>query len=257
MSFTTAGYTESIDTGAALDFIAALVDQHLTTSGDDVTVPAEFNQLAAVWAMGVDLTRVRMESPSLRRSMFLDVSHFNVVAAAPEPPSLPAIFDMWRKPVNLDKDEDLRTAVINDGVAASRVDNFIWLMGQPRPLPEGRIDTLRLTGATTLTANVWSLVPLTASQQLTEGEYELCGKRTECTGGVFSRSVFSQGGARPGVIAFDDNDDNEWPQYRRGGLGFGWGRFGHKNIPQDEIVSRSADTANTTWLDLIRTGASA
>ena len=66
MAFTTAFFGETIDAAGGLVNIAALADQSLTTSGDDLTIPT-LNQIALI-AAGVSSGGdgyARFETPSL------------------------------------------------------------------------------------------------------------------------------------------------------------------------------------------------
>ena len=253
MSFTVVMHSESIDTGASLDTIAAVTDQHITTEGDDVVVPERYSKLIGVYAVGVDISRVRMNSPSLRRTLLLDCPNFDI-NAVPESENPPSFNDLTRSPIQLDPSEGLRAEVINDGASASRVDVLSFLGGELRPIPEGRIETVRLTGTTTLTANAWTLVNLTLSQQLPKGRYAVVGARFESAGAVAGRLVLQNADNRPGCVARDSAEDVDIPMFRRGGLGWIWGEFDHRYSPQAEFFSSSADTAETVYLDIIKIG---
>jgi len=119
MPFTLGAYSQSIDTGANLTALDAVTDQHLTTDGDDILVPEFASRLAAVYALGVDLTQVRITAPSLRKTLLLDVEPIDV-SATPEPTDPRLHMSLFGRPINLDPSEGLRAEVINDGAGASR-----------------------------------------------------------------------------------------------------------------------------------------
>lgn len=252
MSFTVAAWNENIDTGTALTAINAEADQHLTTDGDDVLVPDFAPDLAAVLAAGIDLTQAQVTSPSLRRTLQLDVRPTLDISDIEGGEVIPYM-DLWRKPIRLDPGEGLRALQINDGGAASDTYQFAWLKGrEARPLPEGRIDTLRTTNTATLTADTWTLITPTLTQQIEAGRYHLAGMRAEFAGALVLRAVIPGSQFRPGIIARRNQNDPEPAWQRHGGAGMSWGEFDHRFFPQSEAFSETADTSQPTWYDLIR-----
>jgi len=256
MSFSIAAWYQSIDTGAALTAINALSDQHLTTSGTDVLVPTKTNKLVGTYALGADLTQAQFSTPSLRSKVLLDFETIET-GATPTNGNL-AVNNMFSTPVQLVSGEGARMYVINDGVAASNVYGAAWFGDGSREIPEGEIFTVKLTGSTTLTANAWTLVPLTASQQLPAGRYAIVGARFRSANAILGRLVISGESSRPGCVAENvatDLDGSSFGKdvalFRRGGCGV-WGEFEHTYLPQAEFLASAADTAETVFLDLIQ-----
>jgi len=227
----------------------ALTDQHLTTSGDDVLVPDKLNKLGGVYAGGANLTQARFSTPTLREKLLLDVIP---VDAADEPASTAAFNHFFHRPMNLTPSEGARLAVINDGASASLVRGLAWFMDKIDPLPEGaEVFTVRCTGATTLTANIWNTVPLTFSQQLPAGRYAVAGMRASSAGAIAARLILPGYSWRPGVIGADAIGDIRDDVFRAGRLG-NLGEFEHTFPPQAEWLSASADTSETVHLDLVQ-----
>lgn len=246
MGFTLVAYTESQDTAAVLSEVAALPDQHITVDGDDLLVPDEFNYLMAAFALGATITGARLTSPTLRKRLMPDISPLNVGA---EPVSGLRLFDMVNNPLKLTSGEGLRALISEAAAGAEQGTMLVWLGdGKVEPVT-GEIHTVKLTGATTLTADEWSLCPLTISQQLEAGKWRIVGMRAISAGAVAARLVIPGSPWRPGVIAYDTEQDIEHTQFRMGRYGV-WGEFSHSFIPQVEFLSVSADTAQTIYLDL-------
>jgi len=248
MAFTIGAWFESIDTGTALTTINALGDQHLTTSGDDVLVPSVADKLMGVYVVGVDLTRGRFETPSLRKALLYDVHPVDIGNESSNPYPL-TLFPL--RPYQLVSGEGARVAVVNDGASASDVYALAFFTDGNFTLPAGEFLSLRMTGTTTLTADAWSLATMTLSQQLEAGRYAIIGMRAEAAGLVAARLVIPGSPFRPGVVGVDTADDVESPDFRMGKLG-NWGEFEHTFPPQVEFLSFSADTAETVWLDLVK-----
>ena len=249
MAFTMGAWYEDIDTGAALTDITAIVDQHLTTNGDDIFVPDRLNNLGAVAVFGADLTQARFSTPTLREKLLLDVAP---IEADTEPGSPYAMHKLFHNPMRLTPSEGARLAVINDGAAASHVQGMAWFMDKIDELPADKdIFTVRCTGTTTLVANTWNTVPLTFSQQLPAGRYAVAGMRAESAGCQAARLIMPGWSWRPGVLGRDAIGDLEDYDFRGGKLG-NWGEFEHVFPPQAEFLSNVADTAECVWLDLVQ-----
>jgi len=246
--FTLVGYDESQDTAGALLEHAALVDQSVSTGGDDITVPSWASRLWAVLISGADAVRGRITAPSLRKESYVDISRVDAEAL---PTGIPAMEKFWNHPRQLKAGEGLRALAAEDGVGAQRQIIGVWLGDEMEEVPDGPVETIRFTGTTTLVANAWTLCPLTPDQQLRAGRYAIIGARIQSATGVFGRLVIPGETHRPGCPVYRDEDDMGHQEFRQGGLGI-WGEFDHQNIPQVEIVATAGDTAEQVYLDIIQ-----
>jgi hypothetical protein len=246
MPFHTIAYSESQDS-ATLVNIAALADTSGTVAGDDVLVPEGFGNIAGVYFAGANFTRGQLDSPSLRRTGLLDVEPGDNSAE----PSVPTPWmDLFETPIPVQEGEVLRALAAEDAAGAARTTAIIWLSDGPIAPVTGDIRTFRATGTATLVANAWSPVTLTLDQVLGVGTYQLVGARCTCAGGVAFRFIAQREGFRPGAIAFDADGDVDVDRFRRGRAGV-WFDFTQRTLPQIEVLSVSADTAETVFLDLI------
>jgi len=247
MPFTIAVFTESQDT-AVLANIAAVPDTHLRVVGDDVYVPA-LSQLAGYHFMGANFTQGQIDSPSLRVQTLIDVEPADL---ADEPGSPSAFHDLMGTPVPLVVGETIRTLMAEDAAGASRVSALIWFSDGPVTPVTGKIQTLRATGSTTLTADAWTPVPLTFSQTLPAGTFQIVGARFQSAGCRAGRFIVPGYSWRPGAPGHDADGDLDDPRFRYGRAGV-WCEFVSDNPPQAEFFSASADTSEVVHLDLIKT----
>lgn len=243
------GFTESQDS-ATLVNVAALADQQLTVSGDDLRVPEGASKLLAAYALGPNVTRAMLVAPSLRRIFNYEIKPIDVGA---EPAANPPFISLIDDPIQLDVDESVNAQAAEDGAGATRA-TILVLLGDESPRPvDGEIFTIRATNTSTLVANAWSNGALTFDQVLPAGEYAIVGARCECAGGQAFRFAFVGGGFRPGGLAGDAVSDLNVRGQRFGGWGE-WGRFKNTTPPTVDFLSNSADTSQVVDLDLIKVG---
>lgn len=247
MPFTMCAFTESQDS-AVLVNIAAVADTHLRVVGDDIYVPA-LNQLAGYHFMGANFTLGQIDSPSLRIQTLVDVEGADL---ADEPASPPCFHDLFSSPIPLITGETIRTLMAEDVAGAGRVSALLWFSDGPITPITGKIQTVRVTGSTTLVANAWTAVTLTFSQTLPFGTFQIVGARFNSTGARAGRIIVPGYPWRPGAPGVDADSDLDAPRFRYGQAGV-WAEFTSDNPPQAEFFSASADTAEVVHLDLIKT----
>lgn len=248
--FTLVGFSEEQDTGGVLTYVAALPDQHVRVEGDNVVVPSDMAFLGAVYAGGATINAARIESPSLRRTILLDVDTLNVEAE----PLTPARFlDMFYKPIPLDPLEPIRALVSELAEGEEQETVLVWLCDGAQSPVAGEIYTVEAAATATLVPYAWTNGALTLAQTLPAGRYQVVGMKAESAGLIAARLVFVGGTWRPGVIGCDAAEDIVPDIFRRGNLGI-WGEFTHDQPPTVDFLSVSADTSETVWLDLIKVG---
>ena len=246
MGFSLLAFCESTTAMTALDNIAPIIDQHVTVTGDDISVPSFAPNLGMLYAFGAGIAQCRVASPSLRHSLLPEVMPVDVSA---EPTTGFKILSHFDRPFELTPSEGLQATVIHANTEYDTV--LVWLFDAIEAAPAGEIVTVQATGTTTLTAYGWSLVPLTFSQQLEAGTYAIVGMRAASAGALAARVVLSGSPFRPGVVGYDAVSDMENDIFRNGNLGV-FGTFEHSAQPQVEFLSVSADTAETVYFDLIK-----
>jgi hypothetical protein len=244
LGFTLVGYDET-QTAAAMTNIAALQDQHVTVAGDDIYVPAYKHLMGAI-IMGATCQTARITSPSLRCTMPFDIEPIEYGAT---PSTRPAFHDWFETPTPLDVNEALNFQCRNG--AAEHEWAGVWLGSGPITEQKGHIFPVRTTGTTTVTADAWSLVPLTFPNTLPAARYQIVGAKFHSTTCELGRLVIPGYCWRPGAVGTNTVLEGGDCRFRYGRAGV-WGEFDSRQPPQAEFLCSAADSSQTVMLDLIR-----
>lgn len=244
-------FRESVDPGNAFVNINAVADQALFTSGDDVRVPEEMANIIGAAALINDASgaRARIESPSLRSLVNIDVEPIVLAAVFGSPPE--ALFHP-RSPVPLVGDEAINFAALSDPAAGVEHVGLVWLADGPQQPVDGTVYTVRATSTVAQAAGVWTVGPLVFSQTLPAGRYQIAGWVARSTDAIAARLVFPGGRWRPGVPCINAIGDRVLREQRYGGLGV-FGEFDHLLPPQVEVLGGVA-AAQVHLFDLIKVG---
>lgn len=244
------GFFENQDSGGVLVGVAAVADSTLNVAGDNVAVPVWADKLAGVGGIGATITLCRVNSPELDRLVEEDVAPLNLAAE----PAVPTPWqNMFNAPRQLKESENMSVEVAEAAAGAEDEYVVVFLTSGKVALPSGEIFTVRATGATTVTADVWTNCPLTFGQTLPAGRYAIVGAHVVSATGIAYRFNISGQAQRPGGFAYDAVSDMPDAIFRKGGLG-NWGEFEHNVPPQLEMLCTAADTAQAVYLDLIKVG---
>lgn len=249
--FTTIAYSEEQDTGGNLAYVAAVPDQHVRVEGDNIVVPSGMGYLLGVFASGVSITRARIESPSLRRTLLLDVPMLRRGGVTSSTPH--ALNEFFYNPLPLEEFEILRALVAEDESGPERETVLVWIGDGPQSPVTGEIYTVEASANETLTPYEWSSVSINMVQTLPAGRYQLVGLQAMSSGLIAARVIFVGLSWRPGCIGVSGYGRWTHSLFRRGALGV-WGEFTHDQPPVIEFLSSSADTTEYVWLDLIKVG---
>lgn len=243
------GYYESID-AATLAPITALSDPSLTISGDNVQVPEFASQLMGMYALGANITRAQLQSPSLRRILNPEIIPLDV-AAEPTTDFRGNLFP--EMPIALEAGEQLTAHIAEDAAGVSDNYVFVWLSDGAIAPVSGEMFTVRVTNSDTLNANKWTNGSMVFDQTLPVGTYALVGARFESANLIAFRFLFQGFANRPGGIGCDGVSDKVPEVQRRGGLGV-WGQFDSRTPPTVDFFSSVADSAQVGYLDLVKVG---
>lgn len=257
MAFHLAAFWENIDIAGTMQNLAAVADQSIFTSGDDLRVPDDVNQIVTIAAMvGSGGTgRAALVAPSLRDIVNLDIQPINGGADADAEPDTPhKVVDLRDNPVPLETGESLNAQIDSNTTAAADQSVLVWLAdGAIQRVTGSPIYSVRATAAITCVAGAWTNGSLTFAQTLPVGTYAIVGMRAEGATLIAARLVFRGSGLRPGCMGTDADTDQEWEGFRRGGLGV-WGEF-HSTVPPTvDVLANDADSAQEFILDLVKTG---
>jgi len=247
MSFTLVGYYETIES-LTLTELAAMSDQHVTTSGDDVLVPEFASKLGAVCFICPEISQAQLTAPSLRERSLIDVRPLNLnnrpIGGRP-------FLTYWEKPIQLEPGEGARALASEHSVGVSSVTALVWLVDEISSMPDGEIETIRATSTTTTKAFEWTLCQLNLTQQLRAGRYAIVGMRAESANAIAARLVIPGSPYRPGTLAYNTCAVEQPAEFRNGGLG-SWGEFEHTFIPQVELLALAEDTTQNFYLDIVK-----
>lgn len=242
------GY-ETSGSEAALTAITPIPDGTLRVAGNDFYVPSTLNQVcmaAAIINSAAATLRAQIQSPSLRALLNFDI---NPIANGLVFGALPRSQRMWKTPLQLTTNEPMDVFIQNGAAVMNRA--FIILCDGPISPVAGKIYTVRATGAASLVTATWVNTVLTFSQTLPSGTYQVVGFRAQGANLVAARIFFVGGAWRPGTLALNLADNNEWPDFRYGNTGV-WGQFDN-TVPPTVDCMGITDTAQEFEFDLIKT----
>jgi len=247
--FHVAAWHETIDPAGVLATIAAVREETLFTSGDDIRVPSGLANIigAAALANDASAARAQIQSPSLRVFANLDIEPVVAAAVFGEPTET-----LWHpeSPIEVVPDESLNFAFESNPAAAAVHYGLVWLADGPQQPVTGKMFSLRATSAVQQVVTGWVNGNLVFSQLLPAGRYAIVGMRARSADAVAARLVFPDQVARPGVAAVNaiGDEDVYWFRYGRTGV---FGTFPHTNPPTVDVLGGVA-AAQTYILDLIR-----
>ncbi len=249
MPFTLVGFSES-QAADGLTKVAAVADEHVTVSGDDITVPELSQILGALFSSG-NIAGGQLQSPSLRRLIQPDfIPLMNATTFTPVPP---AFHDFSQNPIELERSEKIN-ALIDNGNNSERGFALLWLIdGIPVP-SRGAIRTLKCTAAGGSAAYAWTNQALTLTQTLPAGRYSVVGMHAygaTATALLATRLVFVGGAWRPGVIGGASLTDNRPKLFRYGNIG-SFGEFEFDQPPTIDYFATGATGALQILLDIIQ-----
>ena len=249
------GFLEDQDANAVDVPVAALIDQSISVTGDTLTVPSlNFLVLAAAGVgTGGNGTAV-LSSPSLLKLTKQHVAPINGGNDGDVTPDDPFNYqDLRMTPRRLTTGEQL-TATINSqtGSAASQW-VLTWLSDAPiNPITTGEQFTVGFTGTTTVTAQAWSTVTITFSEELPYGNYAIVGLSAFSATGVAARVVAPAAAWRAGVlIGTDATESGGYNIFRNGKMGV-LGEFNTNQPPYLEFLCNAGDSAQQGVMDLIQ-----
>jgi len=249
--FQLAAFAESIDPGATLVNVAAVPDDTVFVSGDDMRVPRALPYLLGEAAL-ISATlpvQAQVQSPSLRQVANIDVFPIGtgVEFGSPEDMIL-----HQQSPIPMRADEAANFLVNSDPGGAVAHYGLLWFGDGPQQRVNGNIYTVRVTVAATLSAVVWVNASLTFAQDLPVGNYDVVGMQGYGSGLVAARLNFVGGAWRPGIPCGASITDNIGHQFRSGKMGV-FGTF-HTNTPPTVDCLGATGTSQTFYLDLLYKG---
>lgn len=249
MTFHLCGFSESQDS-AVLVNAAALLDQAIQVNGDDIIVPNDLTLLLGAYALGPDITRAQVTSPSIRRIWGNEIRPVDVAALPADRLNVNWYGD---SAIQLDPGEQLNGQMAESNAAASRVTILTWLADRVPQPAVGDIRSIRVTATTAAVANVWTNMNLTFNDVLPAGVYALVGADMQSTNLQAFRFVFKGGSYRPGWVGAATIGARNNGLQRGGRLGV-WGEFEHLTPPSMDVLVNGTDAAYSGVMDLVYLG---
>lgn len=252
MSFHLSIFDASIANGTTLVQIAALADPVIAPAGTlGFLVNPNLPNIVRIAAVGTNLTRVQLSSGAIRALALYDVGPVNIGTKLESPPRM---VDMIEQPFALKPNEELDAFGVQSNAGAQRITVAVTFADGPITPVHGKIWSLHWTATATLVANAFTAFTPTFDNGLPGGTFAVVGSRAMSAGALFHRFIpRGVGTFRPGTYAYQVQDDSAFKADRWGAMGQ-WFTFQNTGLPQIEIFSRSADTTQEGYLDVIQTG---
>ncbi len=226
-----------------------------------LNIPAQLPFLHSVFGLGVSLVHLRPQTPAFLPYPYFTLTPNNRGTAFESPPRY---WDFARMPIRMKPTDELDIFVSqNSGVAETEYVAVNISDGVVTPPPGGWFFTVHGTGTTTLTASRWTTVAWTFDQTIPAGRYAIWGARCFSANGKFFRIIPTEApNYRPGGTmvqaydAIDPHGQRAW-DYLGAPNPHAWGVWVYTNsyvMPQCELFSTVADTAEEIWFDMVLVG---
>lgn len=245
-----AAFYQSVNSAAALVGINAVPDVAVYTNGADIRVPPDIANLLGEAALSAQTGPkfAQIQSPSLRQLANQDIEPVAAALVFANPNQI-----QWHgdNPRALDGNEAITAAIEATGGAAAGNYALAWLGDGAVKPTQGKIFSMRATGAAALAAGTWVNTPVTFDDTLPAGSYQVVGLRAEGANLVAARLVFVGGAYRPGVPGETSSATAFWGAFRNGRAGV-LGEFDINQPPTIDCLG-ATDTSQAFVFDLIKT----
>lgn len=249
MSIHLIAFDASDAANTALTQLNAIASEFETLSNNGIIISA-WPLIIGATAYSAHLSRAQLRAPSLQTP---DYPLIQPVAVARPTSAIAQIWtDLLNAPIPVKVGEAL-LAYEQHSTSTEHV-YLLVLLADKQPTPvKAPFRTVRLTGATTLTADAWSNCLMTFDDQMPFGNYDIIGARVEGVSPVGFRLAFPGWQSRPGGPALLDANTQEVGVdnlFRYGNLGV-WGTFQSTQQCTLEVLATAADTAQILYLDIV------
>lgn len=240
----------SITNGVTNSPLTAVQDNVLSVNAAGQFLLPEKMQLRAGFAFSVGISRMRINTPSLRYIALPYIAPVNTGLTVASPPN---VADYGENGPMLPPADSLVTEGTHATGAPEVMGSLLWLRAGFKPATPGQLYRIRLTGAITAVAGTWVSGNLTPDQTLPSGVYDINGLDAFGTNLVALRLIFPGGGYRPGCLARNAVGSIRNPIFQDGSLGC-YGTFDSVNLPTAEIYAEGANTVQEVYMDAVRIG---
>jgi len=245
-----AAYFASLTNGSSNVANTIVPDQVLTPSGTTAFILPKPGKLFAGYAAGANITAVRINTPSLRYVGLPFLGPLNTTLTVPSPPNV----TLWGENGPTLPTVDAISAEHSLGGAAPENElTVLFFKFGGAPVPGGPIYRIRFTATITGVTGAWASGAMTPDSTLPQGTYSVGGMDAQGTNLVAARLIFPGSFFRPGCLARNAVGGLPDRMFTDGTFGV-YGSFKSVNLPNLEILVSGANTAQTVFLDLVRTG---
>lgn len=245
--FHLAVYSGSVPTGTGLTQVNAVNDSILTLQNNQLILP-ENGRLVVVAGVGTNLSRIRLNTPSVRQ---VSLPYYNPVNTTATVQAVPNVADLTSGPITIPFADAIAWEAQTTDVGTQSVTILNWYNFGYRPVPNGQRYRIRATSTITAVASTWANGPITLEQTLPMGNYAVVGMDVVGTNLLAARLIFPGSSYRPGVLPRNAEGNDIWDGFQDGRLGM-YGVFNSVNQPNLEIFAIGANTSQVTYLDLVK-----
>lgn len=236
--------SNSVDASAGNVQLNAIAEQVFNRANNSFQMPQSHYLLLAS-AAGLDLSRARLNTGSLRSRGFPQIFPVNITE---EYPSRPGVMDLRPYPILLRDQEDVRVDITNAAAGAANVG--LWVSPTPPNLNINYRDVraIRFTASVTAVDTGWSNPGTMSFEDTLEGgTYAVYGMVAQGANIIFARIIFQDQVLRPGCIGNIASGDIPSSIFM-GGMGK-WGQFSTYSPPQIETLETAAGASSIVgWL---------
>lgn len=245
-----AAYYESLTNSLTNTPVDAVNDGVLTRTSSNNYILPQPGKLRAMYSAGVSLTRARINTPALR---YVGLPYGGAVNLALATPAVPNITDWGDMGPTLPTADEISVEHTLGGAAPEVEYTALWFNFGMRPTPPGPTYRILFTAAITCAPGTWVSGSMTPDSTLPAGRYSIVGMTAIGTNLALARLIFPGGGYRPGCLAQNTVGLYTPPMFTDGSMGL-YGTFDSVNVPSLEAFSIGACSAQTIFLDVVRTG---
>lgn len=245
-------FHSNIDPAGVLVPIAAVQDDTVFTSGDDMRVPNDLPFIigAAGLLEATAPLRSQVSSPSLRRVSNLDISPLSTGLVFSNPH---AINIHPYAPIPVRADEAINFNINSNPAAATSQYGLIMFGDGPQQPVSGDMVTVRATMNLVAVLGSWVNGNLSFDQDLPVGNYDVVGMRVVEATTVAGRLSFVGSAWRAGTPAVGAETSIDPVHTRKGEMGI-WGSFHTNTPPTIDILAAAGAITPVVYLDLIARG---
>lgn len=232
--------------------INGVADGQFTLSTTTTFISPEKGSLVAAFSIGQNMTRTRLNIPSLRMVGLPSLTPINTGTTVPSPVNICRVEE---GKIIIPPVEPISFEVTSPGAVGENPIGVFFSVFKFQPTPPGTV--FRVRGTTTIAGviNTWQNGGITLDQPLQQGRYAIVGLDVVAANVIAARLVFAVGGYRPGCLARNGVASIMHPYFTDGRLGV-YGEFTNSNVPNLEILlgAGGASASQEVFLDLVRLG---